>query len=540
MSASFTFVPALPVAVIVESPRNPRKRFDADALQQLVDSITERGVITPVIVRELDAGTRFELAAGHRRFRAAQLAGLQAIPAQVREMTDREFLEIMHLDNLQREGLDPLDEAIGYEELLSQGYDVSSLADKINKSITYVASRIRLLQLGTAAREAVRLGYVPVSHAIELAKIAAPAQAEVLEELWNLKPAALEQLATGIAGKASADAEDAPGDADDEAPEDGFAFADTEVALRVRYWNPIETPSLQELKRHMAHEVYRKLSAAQWDLNDESLLPEAGACTTCPKRRSHEPLLFAELTDVEDACLDRTCWEAKANQLFELKRGKVTRATKNDEHDDDDSDTAPTAPARDWNAERKRQEAKIKKQREKAQRARDAQIRAVLYTVPFGALSSLPWLVEVFVAVLRELTVDVIHGMLQLLNLDTAPPKADGQQLGFGWRRDRLEAWARSPDRTVMQLTHGLVLCALGYETLVESHSPRRPERLEAIGALTGLDLHKIGKDAEKGDAPAKATRRGKNAAAGDDTDDAPAEPVVKRGRGRPRKVATA
>jgi len=81
MSASFTFVPALPVAVIVESPRNPRKRFDADALQQLVDSITERGVITPVIVRELDAGTRFELAAGHRRFRAAQLAGLQAIPA---------------------------------------------------------------------------------------------------------------------------------------------------------------------------------------------------------------------------------------------------------------------------------------------------------------------------------------------------------------------------------------------------------------------------------------------------------------------------
>jgi ParB family chromosome partitioning protein len=533
------FIANLSLDRIDESVHNTRKRYDQSALEEMAKTIRLQGVITPVLVRPLHIGDgiRYELAAGHRRCRAAKLAGVSVVPAIIRQMDDREFFEVLHLENLHRADIDPLDEAEGYEQLLSQGYDLSRLSHKIGKSITYVASRIRLLQLGTAAREAVRLGYVPVSHAIELAKIADAAQGDVLEELWNLNPEALVRAATGAA--------DAPADQDDDdvaekTPEDGFDVADTELPLRSSRWRGIASPSLQELKRHLAHEVYRKLTTVPWEITDAALVPEAGACTTCVKRRSAAPLLFAELSDEDDACLDPKCWDAKEDAFVELKRGKIVRAPHqpdDEQEEGDEADVDDKASAAEARREQLKQEQEKRlKERERATAARTAQVKAILRAVPSDALSSVAWLVELFVAVLYEITPDPLSRMLSIMDLDTTPP--EGEYAGaVAWKRERLAEWARTPDRSAPQLTRALVLACLGDETVVfsfEQPAGRTP-RLQALAALTELDL-----DAIASTKPEKATRRGKNAAAGDDTDDAPAEPVVKRGRGRPRKVATA
>jgi len=145
-------------------PFQPRKEFAPEALQELADSIKEQGIIQPLIVREKSDG--FELIAGERRWRAAQLISLKEVPVIVREADDRAVLELALIENLQRENLNPIEEAHGYAELIGtfqlRQEDVSS---KVGKSRAVVANALRLLKLPVDVQAQVRDGRLSVGHA---------------------------------------------------------------------------------------------------------------------------------------------------------------------------------------------------------------------------------------------------------------------------------------------------------------------------------------------------------------------------------------
>lgn len=176
-----TAITSLPLDRITESPLNPRKTFDAATITQLAESLTSHGQLTPVIVRPAK-GNRYELAAGHRRFRAAQQAGLAALDAIVRPMDDTALLEVLTIENLQREDVHPLEEAAGFAALLKQakGYDVAKIAARIGKSTRYVYDRLHLLQLIPEAQAYYRAGHLTLGHAVLLARQTREVQAELV------------------------------------------------------------------------------------------------------------------------------------------------------------------------------------------------------------------------------------------------------------------------------------------------------------------------------------------------------------------------
>lgn len=154
-----------------ESKANPRTRFDEKALDALADSIRAHGVLTPLLVRPILDGTRFEIAAGHRRFRAAQRAGLDAVPCVVREMTDVELLEILVVENNQREDVHPLEEAQGYRALVDAGYNAERIAERLGRNRSYVFDRMKLLSLVKECRTLFFDGKLTTHHAILLARL---------------------------------------------------------------------------------------------------------------------------------------------------------------------------------------------------------------------------------------------------------------------------------------------------------------------------------------------------------------------------------
>lgn len=154
----------LPVEAIAPNPWQPRVSFDDGKIAEMAESMRERGVVQPLLVRRKDDG--FELVAGERRLRAARLAGLPAVPVVVREMTDREALEMALIENLQREDLSALEEAGAYLRLVEQfGLTQDEVARRVAKSRSAVANTIRLLQLPEPIREELRNGRLSAGHA---------------------------------------------------------------------------------------------------------------------------------------------------------------------------------------------------------------------------------------------------------------------------------------------------------------------------------------------------------------------------------------
>lgn len=145
-------------------PLQPRKDFPEEALRELADSIRERGIVQPLIVRERDGG--YELIAGERRWRAAQLAGLTEVPVITREADDRAVLELALIENLQRENLNPIEEAQGFAQLIGQ-FELTQeeAALRVGKSRAAVANALRLLRLAPALQASVREGRLSVGHA---------------------------------------------------------------------------------------------------------------------------------------------------------------------------------------------------------------------------------------------------------------------------------------------------------------------------------------------------------------------------------------
>jgi len=153
----------LPVDAIDRSAGQPRKRFDEERLEELAASIKEHGVVEPILVRR--HGARFRIVAGERRWRAAQRAGLQEIPAVVRDASDRQAFELALVENLQRADLNPIEEAEAFEVLAEQGLTQEEVARRIGKDRSTVANALRLLKLPEDVRDLVRDGQLDMGHA---------------------------------------------------------------------------------------------------------------------------------------------------------------------------------------------------------------------------------------------------------------------------------------------------------------------------------------------------------------------------------------
>jgi ParB/RepB/Spo0J family partition protein len=267
----------------INSPTNPRRRrgLDVDSLRTMADSLATHGLMQPIVVRPLPASRvmetsamdprpAYELIAGERRWRAAQLAELATMPMLVRELSDEAVLELQLVENIEREDLDAMEEAEGFALLRDKlGYTVEQIAERMGKGRgpSYVRKRMKLLDLTPASREAMYDGTLQLSTGLLVARYPAERQAEVVKYIASL------------ARKTTTGAEPMP-------------FREVSSAL-YRKFNTL-------------------LGTAAFDTTDPTLVVHAGACSACPKRSGAHLDLFEGPTDAgADSCLDTACWAEK-------------------------------------------------------------------------------------------------------------------------------------------------------------------------------------------------------------------------------------
>lgn len=156
----------VPIEHVRPNPRNPRRAFLEEGLEDLTASIREKGIIQPIVVRPVKGADAFEIVAGERRWRAAQRAALHEVPVVVLELTDREALEIAIIENVQRADLNPVEEAQGYEALMDEfDYSQNDLAKVIGKSRSHIANTLRLLKLPEGVKTYLADGRLSAGHA---------------------------------------------------------------------------------------------------------------------------------------------------------------------------------------------------------------------------------------------------------------------------------------------------------------------------------------------------------------------------------------
>jgi len=278
MTEEFAFIE---LQLIVPSLTNPRKSFHQAKLQELTDSIKASGVHQPILLRPLP-GSRVgetshitrggkalqrathEIVCGERRYRASLMAQVATIPAMVKDLTDDQVREIQIVENLQRDDLTEQEEAEGYEQLMKHsGISAELVAEKIGKSRTYVYTRLKLLDLCTEAREALREGKLDASKASLIARIPdSKLQIKALQEACR---------------------KDHTGD-----PLHGY----------------------RSFHQHIQRDFMLKLGEAKFKITDASLVPKAGSCKECPKRTGANPDLFSDVK-VPDTCTDPACFHSK-------------------------------------------------------------------------------------------------------------------------------------------------------------------------------------------------------------------------------------
>lgn len=273
--ASFQMIP---LECIRASTTNPRKHFEPVALAELAESIKQLGVAQPILVRPIahdiidQSAVRFEIVAGERRFRASRLASMPTVPAIVRDLSDSDALEIQVIENLQRADLHPLEEAEGYEALIkAHDFSAESLAAKVGKSKAYIYARLKLCALVPEARESFYAGRLTASTAILIARI--PVKALQLKAVMEITEG----------------------------------------------WSGGVVMSTRSAQVHLERNYMLRLKNAIFKVKDDTLCPDAGACTTCPKRTGNDVELFADV-DGADVCTDPICFAAKSTaQVIRLK-----------------------------------------------------------------------------------------------------------------------------------------------------------------------------------------------------------------------------
>ena len=264
-SSAFQF---LAIDQIHESTTNPRKTFDEAKLWELAESIKHNGMIQPITVRPNNQG--FEIVAGARRYRAAQLAELFSVPARIVEIDDAQALEWQLVENSQRVDVHPYEEAQGFQRLLDiPGYDVAALVEKSGKSASHIYARLSLLQLIPTVAEAFTQERISASHANLIARLPQESQAEAFEQCWR------------------------------------------------KDWQDKEPHLLpaKHLAAWIQANLYLSLADAPFDREDPTLNPAAGACVTCPRRSGHNTSLFCDVQG--DQCLDGNCYKSKVERFLD-------------------------------------------------------------------------------------------------------------------------------------------------------------------------------------------------------------------------------
>ena len=164
----------IPLEQIEANPNQPRREFDEDALRELANSINEIGIIQPITLRQV-AENKFQIIAGERRWRASQLAGLQAIPAYIRTIKDESIMELALVENIQREDLNAIEIALAYEHLLSaEGMTQERVSERVGKSRTAITNYLRLLKLPAQVQMALQKKEIDMGHARALLAIDSP------------------------------------------------------------------------------------------------------------------------------------------------------------------------------------------------------------------------------------------------------------------------------------------------------------------------------------------------------------------------------
>lgn len=256
----------LPLSMLDESATNPRRTFEPTKLAELAESITVHGLIQPITVRP--KGKRFEIVAGARRFRAAQIAEQPTVPVRVLDLTDEQTLEVQIIENSQRVDVHPYEEGQGYQRLLDlPGYDVTSLAEKTGKSESLIYARLALLQLIPDVAEAFQTERITASHANLIARLPQEKQAEAFAQCWRKD------------------------------------YQDKEAHLLPAKY----------LSAWIGNNVYLPLDEAPFDREDATLNPDSGACSNCPRRSGYNTSLFSDVTG-GDQCLVGTCYHIKLNE----------------------------------------------------------------------------------------------------------------------------------------------------------------------------------------------------------------------------------
>ena len=211
-------VSTLPLAKIEPRIEQPREVFDEEALQSLADSISRYGLIQPITVRPLDTGY-YQIIAGERRWRAARLAGLTEVPVRIMEADDRTTAELALVENLQREDLNPIEEAKGYQLLIEEyGFTQEEAAKSVGKSRPAVANALRLLNLSPEVLHLVETGELSAGHARALISVSEPvlqlqAAKEILSKALSVRKA--EALAAKVLKKSREEAKEDSGEEDD-------------------------------------------------------------------------------------------------------------------------------------------------------------------------------------------------------------------------------------------------------------------------------------------------------------------------------------
>ena len=181
----------LAIDEISPNPNQPRKTFNIHGLQELSASMRQSGILQPVVVRRVSAG--YQLIVGERRLRAAKLAGLERVPAVIREATDAESLELALVENLLREDLNPMEEAEAYQRLLAEfGWTQEELASRVGKDRSSIANCLRLLKLPAVIQDDLRAGRLTMGHARALLSLTSVAdqlklREQILAHSWSVR-----------------------------------------------------------------------------------------------------------------------------------------------------------------------------------------------------------------------------------------------------------------------------------------------------------------------------------------------------------------
>jgi ParB family chromosome partitioning protein len=292
----------VPIAELVESSTNPRKVFDQSFLEELAQSIRNRGILSPLLVRPIN--NHLEIVTGAQRYRAAKLAGLEVAPIRLQALSDLEAQEVQQIENVQRKDVHPFEEAQGFRALLAfEGakYTIENIGARIGKRPEYVAERLKLLDLSEPIANAFVAGHIGLGHALLIAKLAADVQEKALTHCF-----------------------------------DGYyASNDTDRSL----------VPVTRLQAWIEQNVYLSLKSVPFSKEDETLVPEAGSCANCPKRTGFNTLLFSEVR--EDSCADADCFNRKLDAHLALRVLKIPNLVQISENYNATGET-PILPRRNY------------------------------------------------------------------------------------------------------------------------------------------------------------------------------------------------